>query len=385
MLVGPTRLLGGWIELKGSDAGPLWFINANMGNIYVFTADGMFVRTLFHDSRTGKPWAMPRAERGMLLNDVTLHDENFWPTVAQTPAGEVFLQDGGRSSLVRVEGLETLRRLPAQTLHIGQQELQAAVEWRMQAESERQREQGNAMLTVEIRTKAPTVDGKLDDWSSAQFATIDRRGTKANFNSNSKPYDVSAALAVAEGRLFAAFRTGDKDLLKNSGEQPLAPFKTGGALDLMLATDPNADPKRTRPAPGDLRLLVTLITDPAGKVPPRRRALLYRAAVPGTAPKDRVPFSSPWRTIYFDRVDDVSDQVTLAGQNGDYEFSIPLETLGLKIAPGLKLKGDLGVLRGGAFQTHYRVYWTNKATAITADVPSEAELLPSLWGVFSFK
>jgi hypothetical protein len=384
-LIGPTRLLGGWIEPKGSDAGPLWFINANMGNIYVFTADGMFVRTLFHDSRTGKPWAMPKAQRGMLLNDVTLHDENFWPTVAQTPAGEIFLQDGGRSSLVRVEGLETLRRLPAQTVHIGETELQAALAWRVQVESERQREQGNAILSVELRAKPPTIDGKLDDWSSAQWASIDRRGTKANFNSNSKPYDVSAALAVADGRLFAAFRTGDKDLLKNSGEQPLAPFKTGGALDLMLATDPTADPKRARPAPGDLRLLVTMITDPAGKAPPRRKALLYRAAVPGTAAKDRIPFSSPWRTIYFDRVDDVSDQVQLAGQDGNYEFSIPLETLGLKITAGLQLKGDLGVLRGNGFQTHYRVYWTNKATAITADVPSEAELLPSLWGVFNFK
>ena len=26
------------------------------------------------------------------------------------------------------------------------------------------------------------------------------------------------------------------------------------------------------------------------------------------------------------------------------------------------------------------VYWSNKATGITADVPSEAELTPGLWG-----
>ena len=41
---------------------------------------------------------------------------------------------------------------------------------------------------------------------------------------------------------------------------------------------------------------------------------------------------------------------------------------------------DLGVLRGSNFQTTQRVYWSNKATAITADVPSEAELTPKLWG-----
>jgi len=38
------------------------------------------------------------------------------------------------------------------------------------------------------------------------------------------------------------------------------------------------------------------------------------------------------------------------------------------------------VLRGANGQTTQRVYWTDKATAITADVPSEAELTPRLWG-----
>jgi hypothetical protein len=383
-VIGATRLLGGWIEPKNSDAGPLWFINGNMGTIYVFTADGLFVRTLFHDSRTGKPWAMPRAERGMKLNEITLHDENFWPTVAQTPSGEIFIQDGGRSSLIKVDGLETLRRIPPQTLHIGAAELQAAVAWRAQAEIARQREQGAGTLRVALNTAAPAVDGVLGDWAGAQWAAIDKRGTKANFNSNSRPYDLAAAVAIADGRLFAAYRTGDKELLKNSGEQALAPFKTGGALDLMLGTDPHADPKRTQPVPGDVRLLVTLVADPAGKAPPRPKALLYRAVVPGTPAQDRVPFSSPWRTIYFDRVDDVSAQVKWAGKDGDYEFSIPVETLGLKPEPGLKLKGDVGVLRGNGFQTNYRVYWSNKATAITADVPSEAELQPGLWGTFEF-
>ena len=385
-LVGPTRLLGGWIEPKGSEAGPLWFVNANMGNVYVFTADGLFVRTLFQDSRTGKPWAMPRAERGMRLNEVTLHDENFWPTVAQTPSGEVMLQDGGRSSLIHVEGLETLRRLPDQTLHVGDAELQAAVAWRAQAEIARQREQGTGTLVVGAPAKAPTVDGKLDDWNGAQWASIDKRGTRANFNSNSKPYDLTAALAIADGKLFAAFKTGDKELLKNSGEQANAPFKTGGALDIMLGTDASAKPSRTDPVPGDLRLLVTMVSDPNGngKNPPKLKALIYRATVPGTAAKDRVPFSSPWRTVNFDKVEDVSSQVVLAGQNGDFEFSIPLETLGLKVTPGMKIKGDVGVLRGNGFQTHYRVYWTNKATAITADVPSEAQLSPGLWGTLSF-
>jgi hypothetical protein len=182
--------------------------------------------------------------------------------------------------------------------------------------------------------------------------------------SSSKPFDVRGALAVAGDRLYAAFRTGDARLLRNTGEVPNALFKTGGALDLMIGEA------------GDERLLVTQVN---GKTV----ATLYRAKVPGT--KTPVPFSSPWRTITLDRVDDVSAEVKLAGTDGNYEVSIPLAVLGLKPAPGLQIKGDIGILRGDGSQTMQRVYWSNKATAITADVPSEAELTPRLWGRWEFK
>ncbi|MCX7008593.1 MAG: hypothetical protein NTY53_15300 [Kiritimatiellaeota bacterium] len=374
-VIGSTRLLGGFVTTRGSDAGPPRCVNGNMGPMYLFTAAGLFVRTLFRDVRQGKPWAMPQAARNMALDDLTPHDENFWPGIAQTPDGRIYLVDGGRSSLVRVDGLDTLRRLPDAELKIGEQDLKRAQEWQLQSEAARQQKFGAETLRVALRTAAPAVDGELKDWTGAQWATIDKRGVKAWFNSNSKPYDVVAALAVAGDRLFAAFRTGDEKLLDNTGETPNAPFKTGGALDLMLGADPKADAHRTAPVPGDQRLLVTLVKG-------KPLALLYRASVPGTATKDRVPFSSPWRTIYFDRVEDVSAQVQLAGRDGNYEFSIPLASLGLKVEPGQKVRGDLGVLRGSGGQTVQRVYWSNKATAITADVPSEAQLTPQLWGTF---
>jgi hypothetical protein len=126
---------------------------------------------------------------------------------------------------------------------------------------------------------------------------------------------------------------------------------------------------------GDERLLVTAVGG-------RTLALLYRPVVVGTT--DPVPFSSPWRTVNIDRVDDISDQVVLAGEEGNYELSVPLATLGLRPVPGLALKGDIGLLRGNGFQTMQRVYWSNKATGITADVPSEAELTPQLWGRWEF-
>lgn len=160
---------------------------------------------------------------------------------------------------------------------------------------------------------------------------------------------------------------------------PAAPFKTGGALDLMLGTDPASKADRKTPVAGDLRLLVTVIKG-------KPYALLYRAVVAGTKQGNKVPFASPWRTISFDRVDDVSKEISFAaGKAGDYEISVPLAVLQLVPKAGMHLKGDIGILRGDGTQTISRAYWSNKAAGIVSDVPAEAELTPALWGSWEFR
>ena len=371
MILGTTRLLGHFFTPAAGEAGPLFSVNGNMGNIYVFTADGLFVAELFHDVRTGKSWSMPTAERGANVNDLSLHDENFWPSVTTTSDGKTYLVDGGRTSLVRVDGLDSIRRIAPFDLKITAADLEKSASWLLAREAVRRAEQGSETLDVHVSEGKP-------DWQSAAWASIDKRGVRANFNSNSKPYDVTAALVLGPERLHAAFRTGDKELLKNSAETPNAPFKNGGCLDLMLATNTSADPSRKDPVQGDLRLLVTL--KPDGKP----LALLYRPVVPGTA--EPVKFSSPWRSISIARVDDVSALIDFSADGqGTYEFSIPREILGLKtLKSGTTLAGDLGILRGNGFQTTQRIYWSNKSTAITSDVPSEAQITPNLWGKFRF-
>ena len=370
-VVGATRLLGGFITPRHGEAGPLWCINGNMGNMYLFTVDGLFVAELFKDVRLGPTWSMPQAQRGMWLNGLTLHDENFWPLITQTKDGNVYLLDGARSSLVRVDGLESIRRLPAVELTVSAEDLARARAYYLELESARQQDQGLGSLRLALRNTAPEVDGKLEDWAGAAWVEVDKGGTAAWFDSNTRPYDVRAALAVTGDRLYGAFQTGDERLLENSGTTPNALFKSGGALDVMLGTDPAAVDSRRAPAAGDVRLLIT-------RVQGRTAALLYRAVVPGTT--EPIAFSSPWRTVRLDRVEDVSPRVQLAGDKGNYEFSIPLAVLGWKPEPGVTVRGDVGILRGNGFQTLQRVYWSNKATGITADVPSEAELTPQLWG-----
>ena len=377
-LIGTTRLLGGFIKPRGSDAGSVWAMTTSMGAVHLFTSDGLYVGTPFQDCRVSPVIAMPLAQRGMSLDNMSLNGENFWPTMTQTSDGKVFLVDGANSIIIRMEGLETIRRIPSTPLTVTTSDLKKAQDYMMEGAVRRKREQGGGVLHVALASAAPTVDGRLDDWNAAEWVEIDKSGTAAWFDSNTKPYDIRGAVCVADGKLFAAWKTGLPDLLRNSGEMPIAPFKTGGTLELMIAADPKADPRRKEPVAGDMRLTVTRVKD-------KTVAMLYRPVVPGVG-TPKVPFSSPWRTLYFDQVLDVSDKVQWAADGkGNFEISIPLETLGFTPQPGMRIQGDIGILRGNGGQTLARTYWSNKATAIVSDVPSEAELLPSLWGCMEFE
>jgi len=379
MLIGTTRLLGNLVTPKNSEAGPLFFLNGNQGNIYVFTQDGLFVAQLFEDMRQGKPFKMPVATRNMSFNGITLNDENFWPAVCQAPDGKIYVITGKlASAIVRVDNLDTVHGIMPMQIKVSADDLKKAQNFVVARETERQAAQGSGLLQVSLLSAPPAVDAKLDIWNNEQWAQIDHRGVAAYFAANTKPYDVSGAVAVAGGKLFAAWKTGDPKLLVNAGDVQNGLFKTGGALDLMIGTGANANPNRASAVTGDERLLVAQV---GGKT----RALLYHAVVPGTPEKSKVPFTAPWHGITMDRVDDVSDQVELASDgSGNYEIAVPLSVLGLDPKPGMSIKGDIGILRGDGKQTIQRVYWTNKATAIVSDVPSEAELTPGLWGTWEF-
>ena len=377
-LAGTTRLLGGLVHAPNAAVGDLWGINGNLGDVYLFTADGLFVSQLFQDVRVGKPWTMPVAQRNMLLNDLSLHDENFYPSLTQTEDGNIYLVDGTRTSLVRVDGLTTLKRLPDIGLDLTRAQLTTAESYQTDRELARQQSTGAQSLTVTLRPGAAPALHELaralaSGSSATGWATIDRRTINQGFAN--KPDVTDAAVTIAAGRLYAVFRGSDPNLLNNSGAVADAPFKTGGALDLMIGANPNADPQRKAAVAGDERLLVYQVNG-------QTHAMLYRPVVPGTAKP--VPFSSPDRTITIDQVTDVSASVQLDAANGVYAISVPLETLGLHPAAGQAIQADLGILRGNGVQTTQRVYWSDKATGITADVPSEAQLTPALWGKWVF-
>ncbi len=358
----------------------LWTVIGNRGNLYMFTSDGFFVTELFRDRIAAGQGSGPdpvvgpaKAVRGMSLKEMSLGEEAFWPSITQTPDGKIYLVAGhGFSALFRLTGLETIQRLPPQTITVTPAMVEAARTVLVRRQQAETAAKGRKTLAVRTPQIAPVVDGKADDWAAATWAPI--------------ADGLAGALQISGDRLYMAVRaTGNPryaDYLSNVTAVDKLLFKGGGALDLQLGTDPAADPKREKPVAGDLRLLVARV---GGKT----KAMLYRQVVPGT--KEPEPFISPVKRVTIDRIDDVSAEVQVVvspfcpapntyADEVVYECSVPLATLGLKTAPGMKLLGDLGVLRGNGIETAARVYWSNKTTTFVCDIPGEVELNPSLWG-----
>jgi hypothetical protein len=381
-LIGTTRLLGPSFQLQGVKDVELWAINGNKGNIYLFTTDGLLVATLFKDSRLPtSSWAKrTTAQRGMDVSDLTAGEENFWPSITQTQDGKVYVVTND-SSVIRVDGLDTIRRIPQQTIFVTPYMLAKADLYLESAHISRQGgTSSSAALTVPIGSSPMRMDGDLAEWDPKQFVMVDQN-PKPSDDGHPKAQRAEAAMRVGGGRLYLAFKTGDPQALNNSGVSPQNLFKTGGGLDLMIATNASADSQRKTATAGDVRLLAAIVKG-------KPLAMLYRPVAADGA-KRIARFESPLQTLTFDDVEDVSQYVQLkqgtkAGSEGDFELSIPLEILGLKPTSGETVRGDIGLLRGDGLRTTQRVYWSNKETGVVSDIPSEAALAPQYWGTIKF-
>ncbi len=386
-LIGTTRVLGLPFDAPSpSDAGQLWAINGNDGTIYLFTTDGLFVATLFQDARAAA-WDAPQALAGMDVSKLSLGYECFYPSLTARSDGHVYLQAGSTSSILELHGLEQIRRLPTQTLDVSADQLQRALQMPEASTSAVGHAQDQSPWTVIKQSPAPSLASGVADWNQPQIVwhTIDSRVAQIGDWGHRQAITAAAMLTSAD-TFYLAVRTDDPALLRNSGESLPNLFKTGGGIDLMLGSDPHAASSRNRAVAGDERLLVAQVN---GKTV----AVRYRAVAPGSSGPG-FDFASPLRSVHFDRVDNVSNEIRLSTASASdgpgglkqtyYQLEVPLATLGLAAGFQADLLGDVGVLRGNGFETLQRVYWRNRSSGLVSDVPSEAELTPNLWGSLHF-
>ena len=313
---------------------------------YIVTTDGLYVGSPQEDGKLGP---------------AGMWDESF-RYFFQMPDGTPLMINGANDAqhLLKIKGLEKGGRF-ASSLTITAADAQIAAKSTPDAV---------AAEPIEVQTplamtwldKASEIDGSLSDWEMGRGAVIDAgQGRKAT---------------VSMGRdattLYLAYHVNEDKPLRNQGANWQTLFLTGDCVDLMLATDPNADPHRGSAVAGDLRLLM-------GEFQNKPIAVLYRPVVPGTKQKVQL------MAAQIDRIDKLTDaKVAVRRGEGFYELeaAIPLASLG--VAPNISgaLRGDVGVIYADATgrDRAVRSYHFNRKTGMTADLTTEATLQPAEWG-----
>ncbi len=362
-------MIGHETAAKG-DLGEFFVYNANLGSWNIWTADGLLAGRIFRDLRDPKriPWTMPEHQRGLDLSDATVGQEHFNGWVCRCREDGKYYAVAGhhQASVVELIGLDDFTRLEG-PLTVTPEDLRAAQAWEKEMAKYKARASIKLIQCTPLE-KPVRIDGNLEDWDGGGRASM---GDAAKFRMG---YDKS--------NLYLGYTVQRKGPFKNTGKQWDILFKTGACVDLMIATDETADPKRKAPVEGDKRLLLS-------RMKGEPIAVLYDAVVPGTPEDQMWRITSPVTTVVFDRVKRLPEvQMWVADTDRGYvvEAKVPLASIGLRIEPDKRIKLDWGFLETDKNGTVVlaRTYWANKATSTLADAPSEARLQPDLWGYARF-
>ncbi len=344
-LFAPTSPLGTAGEFTG------W--NTYYGIAHVYTRDGLYVARLFTDVKLG----------GKTGPEV-IACENMNGQLVKPKGMERYFFLGGDvdGRVTEVLGLDSVKHLEGGTYTVTDADAQMAAE----AFSAYQ-----ALLAKAQKLEITHGRKTLESAASVGKTVAEDKAFQAR-------------LAYDSENLYVQYEVTSPSELINSETDPQLIFKGGNLIDLQIAADPSADPKRTRPAPGDMRILITRQKDPGGR--PRPIAVIYRPKL-----KDfkgaQILLRSPGQQETFDSIE-VSEKIGLEYEKGGGSFkavaAVPLSLLGLELKSGTPLRMDVGYIFGNPTGTKAvaRSYWTNNSfTAnILNDVPHESRLEPDKWG-----
>ncbi|WP_269523289.1 FlgD immunoglobulin-like domain containing protein [Coraliomargarita parva] len=326
-------------------------INGNHGRFYVLTTDGIYLDEMFQDVRLSREASAYR-----------IGGEPFGGYFGRDKESGRYILQSGHSDyrIFEIHGLDQVRRQTGQLL-VRPEQITAAQKVLEQASVDEKQTR-----SVMIRTKSDSEPARIAEWGDA-----------------GKPFPYVNVTAYREAEtLVLRYEVNDPSPWTNQGKDRNLLFKTGDVVVFEFSTDSDARPNRTVPVPGDKKLMIAPYED--GSI-----ALLYDYKVPGV--ENPVPFNSPWRTAFVDRVDVLeAAAIDVKKNRRGYVLSarIPLSVLGLPpVGSDLELKGDFGVIYGddkGQINV-LRSHWSNQSTGLVNDVPGEIMINPGLWGNFEWK
>ncbi len=312
---------------------------------YLLTSDGLFLGTVLEPGKLGPAAAW---------------DESY-KYFFQTPDGTPYIVNGANDAqhVLAIHGLEQGGRFRV-SLPWTEQDVRETAALRARPSK---REPPAPVLHVTWLDPAPKIDGDLSDWDM-------RAGVRLT---GSPKRGANVTLGRDADRLYLAYQVEDETPLVNRGQNWQTLFITGDCVDLMLATDPQADPHRRAPVAGDLRLLLGVFEN-------EPIAVRYRPVVSGT--KEPVQLMAT-------RIDEITrlPSARVAVRRGDHAYTIeaavPLKDLGINPKETAALRGDVGIIYSDETGTNrsQRAYYYNRQTQMTADLTTEAALQPDRWGV----
>ena len=335
------------------DKSDVFVMVGNHGRYFVMTSDGLYLDEFFKDVRMGGS------------RDANyIGGEAFGGNFIQSQVDKKYYLQANSYRIYRLDGLDQVTRSQG-TLNLTQEQAVAAERVRANREATAATPR---VAIIPFLKQAPTIDGKVNEWASDPTASWDKSGQ----------FKVVTHVGHDATHLYACWIVSDPSPWINTGKDWTLLFKTGDSVDLQMGTDANANPNRSGPVPGDLRLI---IAPSEGK----NIAVLYRHRVPGA--KDPVTFTCPWRAEKVDEVKELTSvKIAVVVERDKYivEVAIPLSELGLGLDSAVR-RFDIGTLFGDpqGTATALRSYWANQNTGLVSDVPGEIMLFPNLWGSMS--
>ena len=360
--------------LLPTPVGGIWAVNGNIGEWHLLTEDGFYLTRLFQGDGFKTQWP-EQAVPGTILDNVPpgIGGEDFGGSMRQGADGKVYVQ-AGKTALwnVEVTGLDTIQGLPGGKVMIAADDVKTAQTFR---EKQLQAAEGNKKYAVKKSTIAFT--GNLD----ADFKGFE--GPEKPAFEKQAGSRVRVAMARDDATLYVGWEVQDETPWVNGADGPEFLYARGDTVDLQLGTAPAADPKRTEPVKGDLRLSI-------GNFQGQPTAVVYRKVADEKKPK--VFSSGVVKEYAMDSVAVLADAKVVAkvdaqGKRYVVEAAIPLKSLGLAINDGLTLRGDFGATHGdkSGNDTLLRTHWNNQATGLVNDEVFELRMEPANWGEIVFQ
>ena len=351
----PKQLLGNAVHANGvqydfnipklGDVFGTWLYHGSK-RPFLITTDGLYVGTMLDDT---------------LLGPTSLRGESA-VYYYQPPDGTPYIINGANQAehIFEIMGLDQAGRFDG-TFQLSDSGAKLAAAMRAMP---KQAVAPKPMLAVTWLSKPPVIDGDLSDWNFNNGASLD--GGKG------KTADI--ALGRDAHNLYLAYRVHEPNPpMRNGGTDWRSLFISGDCVDLMLQTNPKADPYHRAAVAGDERLLISIFQD-------KPVAVLYRPSVPGSTSPVNLASAKIDQVI---KLDTARAVIKRDAAHGFYmvEASVPLKDLNLDSTTG-DWRGDVGVIFADETgkSRSLRLYYYNHHSEMIDDLATEATLQPNEWG-----